>query len=507
MVLSTPLAVTCLSVWLLLLPAHCPLALSLSSQAPSTIEEVDGMMYVTEPVNTFRMDRHIQLWAADLHGQRDTEKLDLLLASKTIREMSLLMSYLKAQAAQGTSTTLPWMAMDSSPALPTTLDIDNQLQRYKRNILGDVLHALTGVATDEELAKQRQLDEDIRNKVTSTLTRQMSYEKTITDIIGNITNEEEVLGSHLSELAKRHNEDIGKLTRLNVHHQVILEDIDKLEDVISAVWTGEATVRHAVFLSSKANLPTVAHFRTVGLYMDRNGPVVRFSTQLFKTVDVLAVNQSKAVTTLSTLGRTYYLHPGHNLRLPLTELEVRGTKIPCPTCAVLVHMDHQRYLTVSPGRLSCTHAATVLPLNLSMGQQIDLHPEDNCVNEAVHIGRQMLRLQDFEIDTTGDKAVDTLLTAKIGQRDTHVETMVAMKDAHRLLNMKLRQDVTMAQEDISTFVEDTSLALHSVTLSTGFSLGGVAVVTTIVIIIVLCIVCRCRAARAASRAAADTELA
>ncbi len=43
-----------------------------------------------------------------------------------------------------------------------------------------------------------------------------------------------------------------------------------------------------------------------------------------------------------TLGRTYYLHPGHNLLLPLTELEVRGTRIPCPSCAVLVHIDHQR---------------------------------------------------------------------------------------------------------------------------------------------------------------------
>ncbi len=140
---------------------------------------------------------------------------------------------------------------------------------------------------------------------------------------------------------------------------------------------------------------------------------------------------------------------------------------------MLVHIDHQRYLTVFPGRLSCTHGSTVLPLNLTMGQQIDLHPEDNCVNEAVHIGRQMLRLQDFEIDTTGDKAVDTLLTAKVGQKDAQVETMVAMKDAHRLLNMKLRQDITMAQEDISTFVEDTLLALDSVTLSTSFSLGGV----------------------------------
>ncbi len=93
MVLSTPRVDTLLSMWSLLSLAHCTLALSLSSQAPSTVEEVDGMMYVTEPVNTFWMDRHIQLWAADLHGQRDTEKLDLLLASKTIREMSLLMSY------------------------------------------------------------------------------------------------------------------------------------------------------------------------------------------------------------------------------------------------------------------------------------------------------------------------------------------------------------------------------------------------------------------------------
>jgi hypothetical protein len=505
MVVVSPASVFVVSVVVLLHPA-CPMALSVSSQAPSTVQEVDGLMYVTEPVNTFRMDRHIQLWAADLHGQRDTEKLDLLLASKTIREMSLLMAYLKAQAAKGTSTSLPWIAVDSSPALPPTDDNDNQLQRFKRNILGDVLHALTGVATDEELAKQRQLDEDIRNKVTSTLTRQMSYEKTISDIIGNITNEEEVLGSHLSELARRHNEDIGKLTRLNVHHQIILEDIDKLEDVISAVWTGEATVRHAVFLSAKANLPTVANFRTVGLYMDRNGPVVRFSTRLFKTVDVLAVNKSKTATTLSTLGRTYYLHPGHNLLLPLTEMEVRGTRIPCPTCAVLVHVDHQRYLTVTPGRLSCTHGSEVLPLNLSLGQQVDLRAEDNCVNEAVHIGRQMLRLQEFEIDTTGDKAVDTLLTAKVGQQDTQVETMMAMKDAHRLLNMKLRQDVTMAQEDISTFVQDTSLALDSVTLSTGVSLGGVALVMLVVALIILCIVCRCRAARAASRADAAMEM-
>jgi hypothetical protein len=163
---------------------------------------------------------------------------------------------------------------------------------------GDVLHALTGVAPEEELAKQRQLDEEIRNKVTSTLTRQMFYEKTVADIIGNIINEEEVLGRHLNELAQKHTEDVNKITRLNVHHQIILEDIDKLEDVLAAVWTGEVAVRHAVFLSAKANLPTAAYFRTVGFYMDRNGPVVKYATRIYKKVDVLVVNRTKRVTTL-----------------------------------------------------------------------------------------------------------------------------------------------------------------------------------------------------------------
>jgi hypothetical protein len=115
----------------------------------------------------------------------------------------------------------------------------------------------------------------------------------------------------------------------------------------------------------------------------------------------------------------------------------------------------------------------------------------------------MLRLQEFEIDTTGDKAVDTLLTRKTGQSEVGIETMVAMKDAHRLLNMKLRQDVTMAQEDITTFVEDTSMALDSVTISTGFSLGGMAIVASLVFLILLCIFCRCRAARAAAAKATE----
>jgi hypothetical protein len=32
--------------------------------AIATVKEVDGLVYVTEPVNAFRMTRHIHLWTA-----------------------------------------------------------------------------------------------------------------------------------------------------------------------------------------------------------------------------------------------------------------------------------------------------------------------------------------------------------------------------------------------------------------------------------------------------------
>jgi hypothetical protein len=115
-----------LAVTLPLCVQYCALTASDDFATPSTIDEVDGLLYVTEPVNTFRMERHIQLWAADLHGQRDIKKLDLLLASKTIREMTLLMTSLKSLASKGTSSALPWLD-SASPSPSLVSDKDNQV--------------------------------------------------------------------------------------------------------------------------------------------------------------------------------------------------------------------------------------------------------------------------------------------------------------------------------------------------------------------------------------------
>ncbi len=52
---------------------------------------------------------------------------------------------------------------------------ESKVKRVKRNIFGDVLHQLFGVATDEELQQQLRVDEELRDKVASTLTRQVVF--------------------------------------------------------------------------------------------------------------------------------------------------------------------------------------------------------------------------------------------------------------------------------------------------------------------------------------------
>jgi hypothetical protein len=298
--------------------------------------------------------------------------------------------------------------------------------------------------------------------------------------------------------------DVGRLTCFNTHRHIVTEDIDKLEDILEAAWTGTANTRHSVYLSSRAGLQQVATFRTAGISKGRDGPVIKYVARLYRRTPVLAVSRTNLILNVATPDRLYHLHPGHNLLFPISEQEVRGTRVPCYTCAVLVHLHDLLYQTSQTGSLTCQHVEGRRYYNLTAGQTVQLTPSDSCSNKAIYIGKVHLRLQEFSIDSAGEKEVDTLLLRKTADPDTGVEDLAAMRAAHAALNLKLHHAVSSAQEDISTFVQDTSQQLGGFTITTGISLGGLAVVAAVLLSIVTCIFCLCAAARKAASTAASS---
>ena len=350
-------------------------------------QEISGLVYTVEEVDLLRLEKHISVWKVDLEESRGgNRKLEVLLAQRLMRESSLLMNTLRAYAGdvlpdeKSVMVTVPERKKVVSPpreekvspsfskdkvkkdsrktgrdfwAGPGIEIEENAVKRVKRNIFGEALHQLFGVATDEELQQQLRVDEELRDKVASTLTRQVYFEKEIVSAIGNLTAEEDRAMDRIDVLEEKYRLDKERELRMDAHRFTLMEDVDRLEDILEGVVTGTVTTRHAAFLSSQAGLSRVASFEFVNVTATTTGVTVRYLTRLYQTVEVRDVFVSATYSQVRTPSRDYFLHLSHGVEMPFTEMEVQGTREECDECAVLVHTGGRRYLVVVPGNLSC----------------------------------------------------------------------------------------------------------------------------------------------------------
>jgi hypothetical protein len=287
-------------------------------------------VYTVEEVDLLRLEKHISVWKVDLEESRGgNRKLEVLLAQRLMRESSLLMRSLRAYAGDAVPrektevVTVPERRRVIAPPAeergsPTShrdkvkkdnrrtgsdfwagpgVEIEeNHVKRVKRNIFGEALHQLFGVATDEELQQQLRVDEELRDKVASTLTRQVYFEREIVSAIGNLSAEEDKVVERVDVLEEKYRLDKERELRMDAHRFTLMEDVDRLEDILEAVVTGVVNTRHAAFLSAQAGLSRVASFEFMNVTATSTGVTVRYLTRLYQTVEVKDVYMSAYVT-------------------------------------------------------------------------------------------------------------------------------------------------------------------------------------------------------------------
>lgn len=436
----------------------------------SAVKEVDSMLFVQETINTRRIEMHLQLWSREL--LTSPEKLDRLVASRVVRESTLLLSSLSAA---------------SGVASGREEVFDNSHHRYKRNILGDFLHVVTGVATSEELAKQLKIDSEIRDKITSTLTHQLAFEKTISAVYVNLTREEESIQRRLDELSARGESERGRQARLVALTRLALDDIEELEDVLEAVRLGVVNSRHATRLSYKAGLNSVGYFSVVNVTGSAVGPVVRYVARLYSTGEVRSVGENELYRTLVTKRDAYLLHKSHDMSALISEMEVRGGQAVCTGCALMVYLGDSMYRVVKDGSVVCRGEE----MKVNVGGVVNLGAGEECVNAAMRAGSASMKTREILVDLEDSSGLDALLLRRTVDNGGLVhESAATRRQQHLLGSLKLQGELSAAQQELSTFIEVTKMDMSTDYVQTNITWGVVGGLSLIVGVILTCICCR-----------------
>ena len=496
-------------------------------------QEVDGLVYTEEELGLDRVEKHIFVWRMDLEESRGSgSQLEMLLAKRLMLEGALLVKSLRSYAMKedgkgseqsvsmfqrGGMNLAPVLTRPVLSAIPSSgmreattgkkferkdgaawvggyTEGENSLRRTKRNVFGDIMHQLFGVATDEQLQQQLRVDEELRGKVTDTLTRQVMYEKELTQAIGNITAEEDKMEGRLQVVIEQQSRDRERSLRMDGHRFTLMEDVDRLEDILEAVVTGVVNTRHSAYLSSMAGLSRVASFEYLNMTATSGRVSVHYLTRLFREVEVEVLAKDALLVQLRTPGQEYYLHVSHSLEMPLTEHEVRGTRDECSYCAVLVHTGSLRYLAVKAGNLTCMSSVddSRQTGSLSAGEVIVLRRTDECQNKRMSVSVGGRHLSHYIVSASGADPLDTLMLRRRERLDQRPTGGRGITSPHAALNMHLRQNLGMAQQDIENLIAETQEPFKLYTVTSSSTVVWLLFLSVFAVALFVLIVRKCR---------------
>jgi hypothetical protein len=178
--------------------------------------------------------------------------------------------------------------------------------------------------------------------------------------------------------------------------------------------------------------------------------------------------------------------------MPLTEMEVQGTREECDECAVTVHTGGRRYLVVVSGNLSCVRIGVSQPFvsKLEEGAVFKLGRDDVCNNAKMLITAGGRHVSQYVVSAAGANPLDSLVLRR-KELSGQVAARHSVTDAHAALNIHMRQNLGMAQQDIENLISETqeSFKLYSVT-STG-TLTWLGAISILALLLIAMIVRKC----------------
>ena len=339
--------------------------------------EVDGLLHVTDVLDLSRVRMHLNLWVNDTLNHRE-RMLVKFVATQKVSEINRLLG---AVLEFSTNSTI----------LPTPL-IPPPLTRSKRNIFGDILHSLTGVATEEQMIQEAKMSEQLRKKMAAVLKHEIEYEKETNSALSGLMEEEKDLAGRVADLERRQLQFVSLVTRFLTFVTVLDSDIHLLEDVLSSHLHGQAPIRQSARLAKKSGLKGVPSLYYYGSSASESQITSSYRTFLFQPSHSLSLTSRNGSYFLRSERRTYLLPSMFKPDSPLTEKETRWAGGECSNCSILYHLHGSLYQVERGGSLSCQYQSSNVTVNLLLDASslFDAQPYFGCFNRLLSLGASNL---------------------------------------------------------------------------------------------------------------------
>jgi len=265
-------------------------------------QEVDGLIKVKQFINLLRIKSHVKSWVEDPGLNHLGRNLVMHLLAHHAADVNTLASTLTSHLH------LESFYLDL-PAEPV-----QGIARVKRNILGNLFSAVSGMPTGEQFEHQTHVQEELRDKLTNLLRIESEAERQASKAFAAVAKEEEQLELKVAAVGQKADELGRAVGRMFLYLELLEEDSELLEDTLEGLRTGLAPPRLDTYLSRLAGLKSMAVFalETVEKSAVGSGVTATYLSRVYRDVEVLgqepAFNQS--VVSLRTEDRQYLIAGG-----------------------------------------------------------------------------------------------------------------------------------------------------------------------------------------------------
>jgi hypothetical protein len=294
--------------------------------------------------------------------------------------------------------------------------------RFKRNILGDIISSLTG------LAQQETYDKELRRKMEDLIRTQQAEANTIEQMVMGITEEEESLDGRLNQQQQIHKQDIAFLQQHSTSKFFVTQDLQTLKHILTSLHTGHATPLQSIMFTAKIKAGIANNFQYVNITILHDTLTSTYKAALYTPAQLHSVQSLLQAWQVRTDKDTYLMSqkPTHTTYITIGEARILGGT--CTNCTLLVHMGQGWYKTLREGWLVCS---SLDHNTLAAGSLIYIENGGHCGNDIMQIQQEFVKHNSLKIDIGSVDTVDQHILQKYVANGSSIESVRQTHQRHK----------------------------------------------------------------------------